>query len=97
MGGGVQMGPLSTVATNRPTVQPRVIMMMEKLVEWWAGETEVLKENLHAALSTTNPAYCPDANLHCCGGKLATNCLSYGMAFKYSVYWKQFQKKDDLM
>jgi hypothetical protein len=28
--------------------QPRVIMMMEKLVEWWlAGETEVLGENLH--------------------------------------------------
>jgi hypothetical protein len=27
--------------------QPRVIMMMEKLVEWWLeGETEVLGENL---------------------------------------------------
>jgi hypothetical protein len=26
--------------------QPRVIMMMEKLVEWSAGETEVLGENL---------------------------------------------------
>jgi hypothetical protein len=27
--------------------QPRVIMIMEKLVEWWlAGETEVLGENL---------------------------------------------------
>jgi hypothetical protein len=26
--------------------QPRVIMMMEKLVEWLAGETEVLIENL---------------------------------------------------
>jgi hypothetical protein len=27
--------------------QPRVIMMIEKLVEWWlAGETEVLGENL---------------------------------------------------
>jgi hypothetical protein len=27
--------------------QPRVIMMMENLVEWWlAGETEVLEENL---------------------------------------------------
>jgi hypothetical protein len=26
--------------------QARVIMMMEKLVEWWAGETEVLGENL---------------------------------------------------
>jgi hypothetical protein len=26
--------------------QPRVITMMEKLVEWLAGETEVLGENL---------------------------------------------------
>jgi hypothetical protein len=26
--------------------QPRVIMMMENLVEWLAGETEVLGENL---------------------------------------------------
>jgi hypothetical protein len=26
--------------------QPRVIIMMEKLVEWLAGETEVLWENL---------------------------------------------------
>jgi hypothetical protein len=27
--------------------QPRVIMLIEKLVEWWlAGETEVLGENL---------------------------------------------------
>jgi hypothetical protein len=26
--------------------KPRVIMMMEKLVEWLAGETEVLEENL---------------------------------------------------
>jgi hypothetical protein len=26
--------------------QPRVIMMMEKLVEWLAGEIEVLGENL---------------------------------------------------
>jgi hypothetical protein len=26
--------------------QPRVIMMMEKLMEWLAGETEVLGKNL---------------------------------------------------
>jgi hypothetical protein len=37
-------------STLRPLIgllrQPRVIMMMEKLVEWLAGETEVLGENL---------------------------------------------------
>jgi hypothetical protein len=45
--GGVQLGPLGTAATLGLLIQPRVIMMMEKLVEWWlAGETEVLWENL---------------------------------------------------
>jgi hypothetical protein len=47
VGGGVPLGPLSTAATYGLLCQPRVIMMMEKLVEWWlAGETEVLGENL---------------------------------------------------
>jgi hypothetical protein len=32
-GGGVQLGPLGTAATNGLLCQPRVIMMMEKLVE----------------------------------------------------------------
>jgi hypothetical protein len=32
VGGGVQLGPLGTAATNR-LCQPRVIMLMEKLVE----------------------------------------------------------------
>jgi hypothetical protein len=44
--GGVQLGPLGTAATNGPLCQLRVIMMMEKLVEWLAGETEVLGEKL---------------------------------------------------
>jgi hypothetical protein len=47
VGGGVQLGPLGTAATNGLLCQPRVIMMMEKLVEWWlAREIEVLGENL---------------------------------------------------
>jgi hypothetical protein len=33
LGGGVQLGPLGTAATNGLLCQPRVIMMMEKLVE----------------------------------------------------------------
>jgi hypothetical protein len=44
--GAVQLGPLGTAATNGLLCQPRVIMMIEKLVEWLAGETEVLGENL---------------------------------------------------
>jgi hypothetical protein len=33
MRGGVQLGPLGTAATNGLLCHPRVIMMMEKLVE----------------------------------------------------------------
>jgi hypothetical protein len=33
VGGGVQLGPLDTAATNGLLCQPQVIMMMEKLVE----------------------------------------------------------------
>jgi hypothetical protein len=46
VGGGVQLGPLGTAATNRPIVPALMIMMMEKFVEWLAGEPEVLGENL---------------------------------------------------
>jgi hypothetical protein len=45
VGGGIQ-GPLDTAVTNGVLCQPRVIMMMEKSVEWLARETEVLGENL---------------------------------------------------
>jgi hypothetical protein len=45
VGGGIQ-GPLGTAATNGLLCQPRVIMMMEKSVEWLARETELLRENL---------------------------------------------------
>jgi hypothetical protein len=45
VGSGIQ-GPFDTAATNGLLCQPRVIMVMEKLVEWLARETEVLGENL---------------------------------------------------
>jgi hypothetical protein len=45
VGGGIKVH-----STLRPLngllYQPRVIMIMEKLVEWLAGETELLGENL---------------------------------------------------
>jgi hypothetical protein len=46
VGGGVQLGPLGSAATNGLLCQPRMIMMMEKSMEWLAGETGVLAENL---------------------------------------------------
>jgi hypothetical protein len=46
VGDAVQLGPLGMVATNGLLCQPQVIIMMEKMVEWLAGETKVLWDNL---------------------------------------------------
>jgi hypothetical protein len=54
------LGPLNTAATTGLLYLPRVIVRMEKLVEWTvlAGEAEALGENLpNATLSTTNPTF----------------------------------------
>jgi hypothetical protein len=83
VGGGVQPGPLGTAATDRPIVQPRVIMMMEKLVEWRsAGETKVLRGNLPQCLFVYHEPhmFCPDVNPGRRSGRPATNRLSYGTA-----------------
>jgi hypothetical protein len=73
-GGGVQLGTLGTAATNGLLCQLPMIMM-EKLVDWWsAGETKYSEKTCpSAALSTTNPTYCPDANPGRRGEKPASN------------------------
>jgi hypothetical protein len=60
---------------------PRVIVRMQNLVEWMAGETEVLGENLPRRHFTTNPTW-PDPGLipGRRSGKPATNRFSYGAA-----------------
>jgi hypothetical protein len=62
-----------------------IIMMMEKLVEWWLeGETEVLGANLpqcHFVHHKPHMLY-PDANPGRRSGKPATNRLSHGTAFR---------------
>jgi hypothetical protein len=63
--------------------QLRVIMMMEKLVEWrLAGETEVLGENLPQCRFVHHKPHMlyRDTNQGRRGGKPATNRLSYGTA-----------------
>jgi hypothetical protein len=62
---------------------PRVIMMMENLVEQrLAGETEVLGENLAQRHFVHHESHLPDpgSNPGRRGGKPATNRLSYGAA-----------------
>jgi hypothetical protein len=82
LGGGVQLGPLGIAATNGLLCEPRVIMMMEKFVEWLAGETEILEEILtqrrfvhykppHAARTSTRAVAV---------GSQRTNRLGYGTA-----------------
>jgi hypothetical protein len=45
VGGGIKVH-LTLRPLNGLLCQPRVIMIMEKMVEWLAGKTEVLGENL---------------------------------------------------
>jgi hypothetical protein len=62
----------------RLSCQPLVIILMEKLVEWWlVGETEVLGENLHQCRFVHQKPHmlCPYANPDRRGGKPATNPL----------------------
>jgi hypothetical protein len=55
-------------------------MMMEKLVEWLAGKTEVLVENLPQCRFVHHKPHmlCPDANSGRRGGKPANNRLNHG-------------------
>jgi hypothetical protein len=46
VGGGVQLGPLGTAATNRPIVPAPGDYDGGEIVGGLAGETEVLEENL---------------------------------------------------
>jgi hypothetical protein len=77
------LGPLGNAATNRPIVPApgdyddgEIGGMMV-----WQGKPKYLEKNYSsAALSTTTPHACPDANQGRRGGKPATNRLSYGTA-----------------
>jgi hypothetical protein len=80
-GGGVQLGPLGTSATNRPIVSAPGDydeeiggMMIGR------GNRSTRRKPARVSLSTTNPTCCPDVDPGRHGGRPATNCLSYGTA-----------------
>jgi hypothetical protein len=78
VGGGVQLGPLGTAATNRPIVPASG--------DYDDGEIGgIIGRGNRSTSSTTNFTCCPDANPGRRGGKPATNRLSYGTAFPRPV------------
>jgi hypothetical protein len=59
---------------NDLSCQPRVIMIMEKSVEWWQGKPKYSEKTCPSvALSTTNHTCCPYANPGRRGGKPVSN------------------------
>jgi hypothetical protein len=88
VGGGVQFGPLGIAATSRHIVPApgdyddgEFSGMIDK-----GNRSTRRKPAPSAALSTTNPTCCPDANPGRHGVKPATNRLSYGKASVKGYY-----------
>jgi hypothetical protein len=79
LGGGVQLGPLGTAATNRPIVPAPSDYDDGDWWNDWQGKLKYSEKTCPSgALSTTNTTCCPDGNPGRRGGKPATNRLSYG-------------------
>jgi hypothetical protein len=91
---GMRLSPLGMSASNCSIVPaPDDIWVWN--IWWnenWQGKLKYSEKTCPSAtLSTTNPTW-PDLglNLGCCSGKLATNCLSYGLAFLFILVLNWF-------
>jgi hypothetical protein len=88
VGGGVQLGPLGTAATNWPIAAWRIWWN-----EDWQGKPKYSeKTRPSATLSITNHTWLdPGTNPGRRGGKSATNRLSYGAALgASSFFWLSY-------
>jgi hypothetical protein len=85
VGGVVQLGTLWTAATNRPIVPAPGDYDDGEIVEWLAGETEVLGENLPQCRFVHHKS-------HMLPGRVsvpAPNRLGYGTAFALHLLWEK--------
>jgi hypothetical protein len=82
MEGGVQLGPLGTAATNRPTVPTP-----GDYEDGEIGGMMIGRENLPQCRYVDHKPHmlCPHANPGRRGGKPSTNRLSYGTAFSEMI------------
>jgi hypothetical protein len=88
VGGGVQLGPLGTAATNRPIVPAPGDYDGEIGGMIGSGNRSTREKTCPSAvLSTTIPTCCPDGNPGRRSGKPATNRLSYGTALLWGSGW----------
>jgi hypothetical protein len=85
LGGGVQMGPLSTAGTDWPIVACPGWLWWWRIWwnEEWQGKPKYSEKTCPSTtLSTTNPTWPdPGSTPGLLGGKPAANCLSYGAAW----------------
>jgi hypothetical protein len=83
LGGGVQLGPLGTAATDRPIIPTPGEYNDGEIggIMIGRGNQSTRRKPSPVPLVHHKPHMpCPDAKPSRRGGKLATNCLSYGTA-----------------
>jgi hypothetical protein len=87
-GGGVQLGPLGSAATNGPIVPVPGDYDDGEIGGMIGKGKPKYSEKIcpSAALSITDPTCCPDANPGRRGGKPASNSLSFSTAIRTLNY-----------